>query len=194
MAATGGARGLVHWGTRVETARVWWRWYTAPAWWRVLEFTLLFGAVYAVGAVVMDSDEPAGSVVWTGLVGGLVSGVLFGAQSAGARQRFVRALPAGTTPAQVRAAVRASRRGPVPRDPVVRVVTTVLLRQRAAGVLSSRRSSAVVGAVGTVVAVVLAVTSGPGWWLLAAVFLYALVEAFWAPRRLTARLVAVADD
>ncbi len=184
----------MHQSTRVETARVWWRWYTAPAWWRVLEFTVVFGAVYAVGAVVTDSGGAAGSVVWTGLVGGLVSGLVFGAQTAGARERFVRALPPGTTPEQVRAAVRASHRGAVPHDPVVRVVTTVLLRQRAAGVLNGRRSSVVVGAVGAVVGVVLALTSGPGWWLLAAVFLHVLVEAFWAPRRLTARLVAVAGD
>ncbi|MEZ0493963.1 hypothetical protein AB2L28_17140 [Kineococcus sp. TBRC 1896] len=172
---------------------MWWRWYTAPAWWRVLEFSVLFAAVYAVGAAVTGPDG-TGFTLWTGLVAGLVVGLSLGTRTAAARRRLVRSLPPGTTPEQVRAAVRASRRGPVPHDPVVRVVATVLLRQRVAGALGTRRWSAVVGAVGTVVGVVLALTSEPGGWLLAAVFLHALVEAFWAPRRLAGRLVVVADD
>jgi hypothetical protein len=172
---------------------VWWRWWTAPAWWRVLEFTVVFGVIFTVVAGVEDGGTDLPLLV-TGLIAGVVVALFYGPQTAGTRERLVRSLPAGTTPAQVRAALRASRRGPVPEDPVVRVVTTVLLRQRVAGALASQRQSVVVGAVGVVVSGVLAVTAHPAFAVLGAVFLWGFVETFWRPRRLVARLVALEGD
>lgn len=184
---------MVQTGTRVETARVWWRWYTAPAWWRVLEITLLFAVCFGL-ATRLEGPATWGVTAVSAISGGLLVGLLWGPERARARQRFVEALPPGTTPEQVRAAVRASRRGPVPRDPVVRVVATVLLRQRVDAYLGTRRSSLVVGALGALVAGTLAVTARPAWAVLAVVFLVGLVQALVGPRRLADRLVAVSAD
>ncbi|WP_375425457.1 hypothetical protein [uncultured Friedmanniella sp.] len=165
---------------------------TGPWWVQGLVYGLFFGTAMTIFYGLRDD----GSWVFA-VVGGAVSGVLFGLLMGVTMSRINRRMLAGfdeLTAAEARTVAKASSRGPAPADPRLREAVKALVQRRRSEALRTRLRSVVTFALGSALYVVLAVTRTWWWWLAAALFLGFLMLTLITPARLEKRLAALNAD
>ncbi|MQA33573.1 hypothetical protein [Modestobacter roseus] len=165
-----------------------------PWWVQTLGLGLVFTAY---GAFLLGTDDDLDLSLTQALLSGLLVGVVAGlAGSRGARRedaRF-REVTAGLSRHAARTADRASRRGPVPTDPRVRVAAVRLLDGRRAATSAQLVVGALAFTLATGCAVLLALNDTPWWWLGAVGFGAAAVAWCFEPARLRRRRARLTDD
>jgi hypothetical protein len=158
---------------------------TAPLWVSAPVNGLLFGLAMALGHRMFG-----GSSWSSALIGGGLSGLVYGALMAPVLHRQRRRLLAATgelPDAQIPSAARASFRGPVPADPLVRAAAARLSAQQGELLARQRLWGVPFFAVMTAVACWLALTDAPWWWAGVAVFGVLLGFQLVGPRRFRRR-------
>ncbi|MCE0535545.1 hypothetical protein LWF15_08485 [Kineosporia rhizophila] len=165
----------------------------APRWKLGLFQGTLFGTFMAVFAAFFSSGSGEGAGRFVGaVVGGVVGGVFFGFFMSHfiANKNAALIGAAGLDdPAELRQAVRAARRGPVPADPRIRQAALRVARHQLSELEGQRTGSLAVFALFILVYVAMAFLSSP-WWLVAAVFFTAmLIVTVMQPSRLANRIV-----
>jgi hypothetical protein len=138
-----------------------------------------------VGAHLLGNDW------WLALVGGAVSGTLFGPLAHRQNQR-ARELATGLSPAEQRAALRAALRGPVPQRPEVRAAAQRLAERQLAETRRQRTFSVVTFGAFLLLSLYLALATIPWWWAAIAFWTFLLVGQAWYPRHLARRAALLA--
>lgn len=156
---------------------------------------LLFGMPFGVITGLFAAHQGHGGGVADGVIIGIVGGVVFGLamgwvarrQQASREQRTAH-FTAGLTVEGRALAVRASRRGPVPDDPVTRAAAAGLTRDQLEQSISQRsKNFAIFGAIG-LLELVLALTLSPWSWLAVLIFAALIVVQLQQPQILRRRL------
>lgn len=172
--------GIVAWMLRPWSRTPWW----VPA--------LVTGGPFATGLAVLLIVR--GSAVLTAVMGGVLSGAVFGVAMASwmvARMRTEAAAVGPLAVADHRAVERAATRGPAPADRDVREAAARLTEHRLDQLERQRRWSLPLLAVGAVLYAAGALLSSPWWWLSAAFFAAMVVLWVLQPRRLRRRLAVL---
>ena len=163
---------------------------TSPWWVQGLIYGFFFGAAMTAFAVFRTGAW------WPALGGGLVGGGFFGLVMGRYMAKLNLVLLTGLeafSPADQRAIVRGSWRGPVPTDPQQREAARALLQRRRDAMVATRRWSVIIFAAAIVLYVVLAVTQTWLWWIGAALFLVLLVLTLTTVPRMDRRLRLLAS-
>jgi len=126
-----------------------------------------------------------------GLITGTFSGILFGLLMSvvtAAREQRTAAFTAGLTAPDRALAVRVSRHGSVPGDPVIRAAASGLTRDQLEQSISQRsKNLAIFGGIG-LLELVMALASSPWYWLAVLMFAALFVAQLRQPRSLHRRL------
>ena len=158
---------------------------TAPRW----VHRVVSGGLFAVFMTVFFGVQDDSSWV-TALIGGVVSGVVFGLIMGSWSHRTARgthAVIGALTPGERRRAARASWRGPVPAEPAVRDAAVRMIDHQLTLYLPLRALTLVVGVLMLALYVAVALTSSPWWWAVAALWAGMITLSLLAPRRLRQR-------
>ncbi|GLY32198.1 hypothetical protein [Kineosporia sp. NBRC 101731] len=165
----------------------------APRWKIALVQGTFFGTCMAIFAFFNSSGPEEGAARFIGpVVGGVVAGVFFGLFMS----HFITNMnsdlisAAGLNdPQELREAIRASRRGPVPADPRIRQAALRVARHHLSVVERQRISSPALFGVFVLGYIAMAFLLSP-WWLVAAAFFAAmLVYTVIQPNHLARRIV-----
>jgi hypothetical protein len=146
---------------------------------------LVFALAMAGGHLLFDATSWSSALVRGGM-GGLVFGALMAPVLYRQRRRLL-AATAGLPEGQIASAARASIRGPVPADPLVRAAAARLSAQQGALLERQRLWGTPFFGVLTAVTVWLAVTDSPIWWAALPVFGVLLWFQLLGPRRFRRR-------
>lgn len=166
---------------------------TIKPWLAGLAAGLFFGVFFAVISLITFRDEPD-FLPWV-IIGGLVAAVGTAlAAGLGVRSSQRQLLPAveGLSPEAAKAALKASRRGPIPTQPEIRAAALGLAERQLARILRVRIWLLIAGACFILSQIFLALDDNSlDWWrlLAAAAFALSLAMQFYQPK-LTRRRIA----
>ncbi len=159
-------------------------------WSRALLSGVPFGVLTGLFAAHRHGYDVADGLItgtFSGILFGLLMSVVTGRQQA-AREQRTAAFTAGLTAPDRALAVRASRHGSVPGDPVIRAAAAGLTRDQLEQSISQRsKNLAIFGGIG-LLELVMALASSPWYWLAVLMFAALFVAQLRQPRSLHRRL------
>ena len=157
---------------------------------------LLLGGAFGLSQFLFNAFRDDRTVL-ASVVGALVSGVLFGlimgTFSYAMSKRFLRA-QGDISRGQLRAARRASTRGPLPSDPEVRAAAVRIADLQLRQLRWQRIWGPTVLVLVAAMCVFLAVTETLWWLLAAAAFAFLAIYIVWLPGRLRRRRALLTDE
>ncbi|QGG42230.1 hypothetical protein [Aeromicrobium yanjiei] len=168
------------------------RLYLAPWWVQALTSGAFFAAVVAVGVLVDDPQDWDGALL-IGVIGGLVFGPLCGWGGVREQTRWRRVAGSDLSHAELLVVHRATKKGPVPADPRLRLAAVRAATHSLEGADEDRWSDVIF--LVSLAAIIWLLSLDSLWWLIALPFVAFVGYEMWAePRRLRARIEVLSRE